>query len=162
TSAPEGAATPNRSAPDWFASYAYDRWRPTFFIAASSETSFFAGPASPTGLPSTATDRALQLETGVVVPFSQVRHQYQALASMIRARDDYTLAGGRQTSVDRASFRAAWFTNTARFYGYSISPEGGLTAGATLELVRRDLGADGDATIATGDVRAYLPGIRRH
>jgi hypothetical protein len=161
-SAPDGAATPNRAVPDWFASYAYDRWRPTFFVAASSETSFFAGPATPSGLPSTATDRALQLETGLAVPFKQVRHQHEALASFFRARDEYTLVDGRQRSVDRGAIRAAWSSNTARFYGYSISPEAGLTAGATIELVRRDLGADGDASIATGDVRAYLPGIRRH
>jgi hypothetical protein len=161
-SAPTDAPTPNRAVPDWFASYAYDRWRPTFFVAASSETSFFAGPATPSGLPSTATDRALQLETGVVVPFSQVRHQHEALASFFRAKDEYTITDGRQRSVDRASLRAAWSSNTSRFYGYSISPEAGLTAGATIELVRHDLGADGDATIATGDVRAYLPAIRRH
>ncbi|HEX7136237.1 MAG TPA: hypothetical protein VF219_00245 [Vicinamibacterales bacterium] len=161
-SAPEGAPTPGRAAPDWSVSYAYDRWRPTFFVAASTETSFFAGPATPAGTPSTATDRALQVEAGVVVPFVHVRDQHQAFGSLFGARDNYTLADARQTSVDRASLRAAWRTNTARFYGYSISPEGGVTAGATIELVRRGLGADGDATVATGDVRAYVPGFRRH
>jgi len=161
-SAPAGAPTPDRATPDWSVSYAYDRWRPTLFVAASTETSFFAGPATPAGTPSTATDRALQAEAGVVVPFVHVRDQHQVFGSLFGARDEYTQADARQRSVDRASLRAAWRTNTARLYGYSISPEGGVTTGATIELVRRGLGADGDATIATGDVRAYLPGFRRH
>lgn len=117
-SAPNGAPTPDRATPDWFASYAYDRWRPTLFLAASSETSFFAGPATPAGTPSTATDRELQLEAGVVLPLLRVRHQHQAFASLFRARDEYALADERRTSVDRASIRTAWRTNTARTYGY--------------------------------------------
>jgi hypothetical protein len=161
-SAPNGAPTPDRATPDWFVSYAYDRWRPTLFLAASSETSFFAGPATPAGTPSEATDRELLLEAGVVVPLVRVRHQHQAFASLFRARDEYAFVDERRTSVDRASLRAAWRTNTARTYGYSISPEAGVTAGATVELVRQFLGADGDATITTGDARAYVAGFRAH
>ena len=110
----------------------------------------------------TATDRELLLEAGVVVPLVRVRHQHQAFASLFRARDEYALVDERRTSVDRASLRAAWRTNTARTYGYSISPEAGVTAGATVELVRQFLGADGDATITTGDARAYVAGFRAH
>jgi len=161
-SAPSDSPTPDRGVPDWSLSYAYDRWRPTFIIAGSTETSFFAGPATPVGTPSAATDRQLQLETGVVVPFVHVRQQHQVLATYFRARDEYTLPGNRRTSIDRGSLRAAWRSNTARTYGYSISPEGGLTAGATVEFVRPELGADGSATIATADVRGFVPGFRRH
>jgi hypothetical protein len=161
-SAPAGAPTPDRGVPDWSLSYAYDRWRPTLVLAGSAETSFFAGPATPAGTPSAATDRQLQLESGVIVPFVRVRHQHQVLGTYFRARDEYTLPGDRQTSVDRGSVRAAWRSNTARTYGYSISPEAGLTAGATVEFVRPGLGADASATTATADVRAFLPGFRRH
>jgi hypothetical protein len=161
-SAPAGAPTPDGGVPDWSVSYAYDRWRPTFILAGSAETSFFAGPATPAGTPSAATDRQLQVETGVVVPFVRVRQQHQVLATYFRARDEYTRPGDRQASVDRGSVRAAWRSNTARTYGYSISPEGGLTAGATVEFVRPGLAADGSATNATADVRAFVPGFRRH
>src|SRR5262249_58996759 len=49
------APTPDASVPDWFVSYAYDRWRPTLFGAVSRTTSFFAGPATDAGTPSAAT-----------------------------------------------------------------------------------------------------------
>jgi outer membrane protein assembly factor BamA len=47
-------------------------------------------------------------------------------------------------------------------YGYSISPEDGVSIGGTGELVRRGLGASGDSTTVTADARAYLPGVSQH
>jgi outer membrane protein assembly factor BamA len=47
--------------------------------------------------------------------------------------------------------------STARRYGYSISPEGGVSAGVVLEASRRALGADVDSTFSRADVRAYVP-----
>jgi len=58
--------------------------------------------------------------------------------------------------------RAAWQTVTARAYGYSISPEDGVAAGATAEFVRRSLGSFADATTVTGELRAYLPALAPH
>jgi hypothetical protein len=52
--------------------------------------------------------------------------------------------------------------NTARRYGYSISPEDGVAAGAALELTRRGLGGDGNAQLFRADTRAFLPLGRRH
>src|SRR5439155_18663320 len=57
-----GAPTPNGASPDCQASYAYDRWRPTLYAAASSATSFFTGPATDAGTPTAATRRERQIE----------------------------------------------------------------------------------------------------
>jgi Tol biopolymer transport system component len=160
-SGPAEAPKPNAAEPDWQVSYFYDRWRPTVFASASSATSFFAGPASDNGTPTEATLRQRQIQAGVVVPIRHTRVSHTALASMIRAVNDYTLPA-ETISRNRTAARAAWGTTTAHTYGYSISPEGGFAAGATIEVVRRGLGSFADATTATVDARAYLPGVAEH
>jgi hypothetical protein len=159
--APQDAIRPNGATPDWFASYAYDRWRPTVFAAASSETSFFAGPATAQGTPSAATRRQRQLEGGVLLPIVRARSSHAAWLSALRSIDDYSTVDGALRR-ERTSIRAAWRSTTAKSYGYAISLEDGVAAGGTAEFVRRALGASDDATIVTGDVRAYLPGLKRH
>ena len=160
-SSPAGAPTPRAAEPDWQLIYLYNRWRPTVYVSATSETSFFAGPATDAGAPTSATRRARQLEGGVIVPIRHARIQHAARLSVSRAVDDYTLAVS-SFSRERTPLRAAWQTITAHTYGYSISREDGIAAGATAEIVRRGLGSSGDATTATGDVRAYLPGLAQH
>ena len=161
TSGPADAPKPNVAEPDWQISYFYDRWRPTFFASASSDTSFFAGPASDNGTPAEAALRQRQIQTGVIVPFRHTRVAHTALASIVRAVNDYTFPN-ETISRNRTAARAAWGTTTAHTYGYSISPEAGVTAGSTIEVVRRGLGSFADATTATGDVRAYVPGLSAH
>jgi hypothetical protein len=155
-SAPDGAISPDRSIPDWTVSYAYDRWVPTFFATASGRTAFFAGPPNPDGTPSAVTRREQQIEAGIAVPFVRTRWSHTAVATFLRSVDDYMLIG-RTATRDRAAIRAAWRTNTAHTFGYSISPERGITIGATSEFVRQALGASADASTFTGDLRAYLP-----
>jgi hypothetical protein len=142
-------------------SYLYDRWRPTFFISATSETAFFAGSATEAGTPIPTTRRGRQVEGGVIVPIRHVRAQHAARLSVLHAVDDYTLEDASY-SRDRTPVRASWQTLTAQTYGYSISREDGVAAGATAELVRRGFGSSADATTATGDIRVYLPGFARH
>src|SRR5439155_11182642 len=43
-STPAGAPVPSRAQPAWQAYYAYARWRPTVFVAASTQTTFFRRP----------------------------------------------------------------------------------------------------------------------
>jgi hypothetical protein len=160
-SSPEGAPSPARATPDWQLYYAYARWRPTFFASASAETSFFAGPATDAGTPTASTLHARELQAGVVLPIVHVRISHQALFSLVRAFDQYTLPT-QQLSRTRASVRSAWLTSSARTYGYSISPEDGVSVGVTAEIVRRALGALADASVVTGDVRAYLPSFAPH
>ena len=160
-SSPAGAPTPSAAEPDWQLYYLYDRWRPTFYVSATSDTSFFAGPATDAGTPTSATRRERQIEGGVIFPIRHARAQHAARLSVVRAVDDYTL-GGSSFSRNRTPVRAAWQTITAHTYGYSISREDGIAAGAPAEFVRRGLGSFADATTTTGDVRAYLPGLAPH
>jgi hypothetical protein len=160
-SAPTGAPRPSPATPDWQIYYLYDRWRPAFYVSASSDTSFFAGPVTDAGTPTQATRRERQLEAGVIVPVRHTRVQHAARASILRADADYTLSGGAY-SRERTAIRAAWQTNTARSYGYSISHEDGITVGVTAEMARRALGSFADATTTTADGRAYLRGLAPH
>jgi len=158
---PDDAPTPNVAEPDWEGFYAYDRWRPTFFAGTSSETSFFTGPATDEGTPALATRRERQLQAGVVFPIRHTRVSHAGSFALVRAVDQFTLPD-RVLSRHRLPLRAAWQTVSARTYGYSISPEGGIAAGATAELVRRGFGSFADATVLTADARAYLPGLAPH
>jgi hypothetical protein len=160
-SSPEGVPTPGAAAPDWQIYYLYGRWQPTFYVSATSETLFFAGPATDAGVPTSVTRRERQLEAGLIFPIRRVRIQHAVQLAAVRAVADYTTAGS-VFSRDRTPIRASWETITARTYGYSISREGGFAAGATAELVRRSLGSFADATTTTGDARAYLPGLAPH
>jgi WD40 repeat protein/surface antigen Omp85-like protein len=158
---PDDAPTPNAAAPDWNVFYAYDRWRPTLYASASSETSFFAGPATDAGTPALATRRERQLQAGVVFPIRHARVSHAGSFSVVRAVDEFTLPD-RVVSRDRVPLRASWQTITSRTYGYSISREHGVAAGATAEIVRRGLGSFADATVLTADARAYLPALAPH
>ena len=160
-SAPDGAPAPNRATPDWQIYYFYDRWRPTFYVSATGDTSFFAGPATDAGTPAAATRRERQIEGGVIYPIRHARVQHVARLSVVRAVADYTL-GTSSFTRDRTPIRLSWLTLTAHSYGYSISRERGIAAGATAEFVRRGLGSSADATTTTADLRAYLPGLSAH
>ena len=158
---PEDAATPGSATPDWQIYYLYDRWRPTFYVSARSDTSFFAGPATESGGPSAVTRRERQLEGGILFAIRHARAQHAARLALVRATADYTAPAG-VFSRDRTPLRAAWQTITAHTYGYSISREAGIAAGATAEIVRRNFGSFADASTTTADLRVYLPGLAPH
>ena len=160
-SSPAGSPGTNAATPDWQLYYLYNRWRPALYAAATSDTSFFDGPATDGGTAAPATRRERLLEGGVVVPFRHTRIQHAGRVSIARSAVDYSLATGA-LSRDRTPIRAAWQTLSAHEYEYSISRERGVAAGATVEAVRRSLGSSADATTATADVRAYLPGLALH
>lgn len=158
---PSGAATPSAAAPDWQVSYRYDRWRPTIWLSASADTSFFAGPGDDPVVPSASTLRERQLEGGVLFPIRRVRVSHTLLTSFVRGVDDFIVPGAR-SSTDRAGWRAGWAINSSHTYGYSISPESGISAGITAELLRQALGSSADASTATVDGRAYISPFARH
>ena len=160
-SSPADALTPSTLTPDWQLAYFYDRWRPTFFAVASTQTSFFAGPPTNNGTPADTTLREHQIEAGVLFPIRHTRMSHSALASVLRSVDD-VLPTSNTVSRNRTAVRAAWATTTAHAYGYSISPEDGMAAGTTLEAVRRGLGSTADATTITADGRAYVRGAGAH
>jgi len=160
-SSPVDVPVPHRVSPDWTAYYAYDRWRPTLYAAASGTTSFFAGPASDTGTALSSTRRERTIEAGVVVPFVHTRVSHAALAAVLRASQEDTFPAAT-LSRTRTPIRAGWETVTSHAYGYSVSRERGIFAGSTIEIVRSDLGSSADATTITADARAYLPGGAPH
>jgi hypothetical protein len=155
------APLPDRRRPDWQLYYEYARWRPKFYVAASTSTSFSVGPATAAGTASDSTLRETSLETGVFYPVLHARTLHGASASIARAHSDFTFADG-SLARNRTALRASWQTITARTYGYSISREDGFAVGGTAETVRRAFGSDADATTFTGDLRLYAPGAMPH
>jgi hypothetical protein len=150
---------PARREPDWDVSYAYDRWRPRLFLSLSKATSFLRSTAS--GDSGSATLRAGVMEAGILLPFTRVRLAHQLLASALRRTTTYADSDSRQLQR-RVAVRAGWSMRTARSYGYSISPEHGVAAGATAETSGVGPGSLGDTTTLTTDLRAYLPGLATH
>ncbi|MGH9329005.1 MAG: hypothetical protein ACRD09_01060, partial [Vicinamibacterales bacterium] len=140
--------------PDWQAGYAYDRWRPTLFVAASDDRSRFQS----------ANYRDRTFDGGAFVRFRRVL-RLQTLTTSLHAsaevRDCAVGAACEQpgrTEVDRRAVRGGWSLTTARSYGYSISAEDGFTVAAAVEATREALGSSGDATTVTAQVRGF-PGV---
>jgi Tol biopolymer transport system component len=130
----------DRSRPDWDAAYTYDRWRPSLFIAASDDTTVWQDEDY----------RETSVDAGFSLPFRTVRRRQQLFGAFHVTREQDPRA-----SFDRRSARVAYQIATARSYGYSISPEDGIVAGAALDVTRRAFGADADAVTLSVDLRAY-------
>jgi len=168
--APDNGTGVPRTRPDWSASYAYDRWRPSFYVSASDKTSLLEIVQAQGRPPVPAALREEQFASGVALSFQKVRHQQVVLAEYNAARNTTdahpVVAGGVTTAVFRRSnrnaLRSAWALNTAKQYGRSISTEEGVSAAVTSEQVRTALGADGNADAFTGEVRAYWRPLSAH
>jgi hypothetical protein len=155
------AGSPRVRTPDASLSYAYTRWTWQPWVSVSTSTSFGGVAADESGVAIPSALRERSLEAGVLVPARSVRRSRTVGVSFIRDVADIDPAGAVGTR-NRSAMRGSFAATTAHSYGYSISAEGGLSAGATLEVVRRGLGADANAIVWTGDARAYLPGVARH
>ena len=140
--APDDAPTPNARVAGLAACrYAYDRWRPTLFAAASSDTSFFAGPADATRRarrrPRYASARSRPASLVALPP----RPDSAPRRSPPRAGRSTTTPWSTSEASSRRPHRRArrpGARNTAQTYGYSISPEDGITRRRdTRELVPR-------------------------
>jgi WD40-like Beta Propeller Repeat len=147
--------------PDLLLAYAYDRWRPTFFAQYADETTPLLIRDGTDGGREPLALRDRSVDVGALLPFRRVRWSQSVLAFW--RREHSTVSGpSAQGEFDRGALRLGWSLNTARRYGYSISPEDGVTAGAALELTRRGLGGNGDAELFRADTRAFLPLGPRH
>lgn len=158
---PPAAASPDAAIPDWQITYAYDRWRPTFWIAASADTSFVQAFVGDSSVPVPVTLREREVEGGVLFPMRHVRLSHTILSSIIRTAGDFALPDAQFTRT-RTAWRAAWSIASARRYGYSISPEDGVRLGLTAEISRKVIGSSGDAAIFTGDGRVYWSPVAGH
>jgi Tol biopolymer transport system component len=147
--------------PDLLLAYAYDRWRPTFFTQYADETTPLLLRDGTDGGRQPLALRERSVDVGALVPFRRVRWSQAALASW---RREHSVVSGPSAAgeFDRGALRLGWSVNTARRYGYSISPEDGVTAGAAVELTRRGLGGDGDAELYRADTRGFLRLGLRH
>jgi hypothetical protein len=146
---------------DWTLAYAYDRWVPTLFANASWERSFAAVTFVDAPGQLVIPVRSRELEAGVLMPFRRVRVSHQALVSLNRTDDRYELVGQHE-ALNRTAGRVGWATSSAKVFGFSISPERGVTVGGTGESVLDALGSSASASTITGDLRAYLPGLGAH
>ncbi len=157
------AGAPGSPRYDWAAGYTYDRWVPAFFADASDRTHFLRTVQLGEGGGVVASDlREQSAEAGVSVPDFHVRWQQAVTVSVNFERQTLNVGGLARASADRDALRLAWSLNSAKVYAYSISPEQGVTIGATGELVRTALGADANANASTLDLRAYVRLGGRH
>ncbi len=139
---------------DWAAAYSYQRWQPSFYVAAEDRTTLFEAVTS--GGPQPVALRERTADAGVWRAFRRVRHAQTALAAYHTERLSQQGPAGR-TSLSRAGVRAGWTFTSAQRYGYSISQQDGVTLAVTGEMLRPALGSDGRSDAVTVDVRAYLP-----
>lgn len=151
----------NGSVPDWTVSYTYRRWQPQLQIASSRITTFDEGPPSDAGLATSSTSVEHLTAVAVQLPVLRARFSHALQLSAVRSTDVRTFEQGDQ-SRNRSAMRASWRFSSAQQPGYAVSPERGVTFGAATELIRRALGASGNATTFTTDARLYLPGFGRH
>ncbi|MGE3704206.1 MAG: hypothetical protein AB7I13_02965 [Vicinamibacterales bacterium] len=158
-SSPRVIGRPTGARPDWSLAYTYDRWQPRWFGSVSSSTSFFRGASAEGG--ASATLREDTVEAGVLIPRRRVRRAERLFLSGQRATNRLLQADGERRYT-RVAARAGWSLSTAQRYGYSIGPVDGLTAAVTGELAGDAVSRLSDAATVTADLRAYLPGIRRH
>jgi hypothetical protein len=144
----------DRARPDWSAFYVYDRWRPSFFVAASDDTTFRPQYVGGTRV-GDAQLRETQASVGVSLPFLGVRRgQVWQTALAVDRNVLSTVRGERRFA--RNALQSGWAFNSARVFGYSVSPEQGVAIGVTSEQVRAAFGADGNADAFTGEVRGYM------
>ncbi len=144
-----------RGRPDWRFAYAYDRWRPTFFVGLSDDTGPFQSGEV----------RSREADAGFLLPFRRVRWSQTFLAAWNASTDTIdcpSCAPSVNLRAARRSVRAGWNVDNSKSYGYSISAEEGGRFTATAELTRHAFGADADAGSATIDARSYLPVFPRH
>ena len=150
---------PTRGEPDWAVSYAYARWRPRLFASASRSTSFLSAASGGDQAISVLRERSDEL--GVLVPFRKIRRTHRVLLSG-RRETGRAHASDSIQDFSRVGIRAGWALSTAQTYGYSISPEHGVSLGLTAEAAGADAGAVGDGWTYKADGRAYLPGLSNH
>lgn len=140
-----------RARPDWRASYAYDRWRPTLFTSYSDDTDPIRG----------GTVRSRELFAGARLAFRHLRWSETLLAGFDALTDTITcteISAACRTPErrrDLRSLRGGWLHDSRRAFGYSIGPEEGFAIEAAAETSRTIFGSDADAGAAVFDARAY-------
>jgi hypothetical protein len=155
TGGADASALVPASRPDWSASYSYARWQLVPFASASDRTSLFDALDQNGGVVPLA-EREQDVAGGLYRTFRRVKWA-QALLGEARLDRITSDIPGARASVDRTALAAAWTIDTTRRYGYSVSAEHGIRAGATAEAFKETGDDDRTAQDFTADVRAYVP-----
>ena len=146
---------------EWSVWYSYNRWRPSFFVAASNLIDTVTLHVAGSSATRTADERTSEALAGVVIPWRRVRVSQTWFAG-VAAEERRLPAATGLTDRWRNGLRAGWSLASSRQFGYSISPERGVRLTVNLERVLPALGAKGRATSVTFDGRAYVPALGRH
>jgi hypothetical protein len=144
-----------RLRPDWSVAYAYDRWWPTLFAAASDDTDQWRQGEAHTR----------EVSAGALFATRRVRRAQIVLAAFNASSDTFDCPRC-PTPVDavirRRALRMGWSLNNARSYGYSVSRESGAAMRMTWEIAPEALGSEGSSGAVTFDVRGYRRAGWRH
>ena len=153
----EAGWTSARARPDWQAAYAYDRWRPTLFAVFSDDTDPWRGGER----------RTVEANAGMVVTSRRIRWSRTILAELHTSTETFDCETGDPAcapaaglEVRRTSPRGGVSFDTARTFGYSISPEEGGRLAGTVESAHA--GSAGSSLSATVDARRYVRAWPRH
>ena len=125
------------------------------FASASDRTSLFDALDQNGGVVPLA-EREQDVAGGLYRTFRRVKWA-QALLGEARLDRITSDIPGARASVDRTALAAAWTIDTTRRYGYSVSAEHGIRAGATAEAFKETGDDDRTAQDFTADIRAYVP-----
>lgn len=146
--------------PDWTASYAYARWQLVPFASIRDRTSLFDA-LDQSGRVVPLAQREQDVAGGLYRTFRRVKWA-QSLLGEVRVDRITSDVPGASASVDRRALAAAWTIDTTRRYGYSVSSEHGVLAGASAEAFKETGGQDRTARDLSVDARAYVPLGLRH
>lgn len=151
-------ARPSAWRPDGSLFYAYSRYRPTVSFFGSGTTSFIRVDGEPDEALSPRWRR--EASARIDLPLAHALRRATVSAAVAATGDRFDFAESIREQ-QRLAARFGVSVRTARAYGYSVSLEDGIWAGAWVEQASvsdRSRGRRGGATTTALDVRAYLPG----
>lgn len=155
----EAGWSTSRARPDWQIAYAYDRWRPMFYSVAADDTDPWRGGER----------RTVEADAGMLLTSRRIRWSQAVLAELHASTETFACESGATgcarsagLRVRRGSIRTGIALDSARMFGYSISPEEGGRISATLESTRSGSSDGASSLSATIDARHYLRAGPRH
>jgi Tol biopolymer transport system component len=144
--------------------YLYDGLFPTLHLQAQDTDVTYGNPLSdPTGT-SDYTERSKMIDVSLIIPLFKLEQQ-QALTIGYRWKGVSALtkippwtgySGPVPAQGDLASGRVSYKYNSAKQYGFSISPENGRTMEVGYEQLDKSLGSDFEVKKYTADWHEYI------
>jgi hypothetical protein len=155
----EAGWSTSRARPDWQVGYAYDRWQPTFYVVFADDTDPWREGER----------RTLEASAGMLLASRRIRRTHVALLEVHGSQERYECpslaadcAPETGPRVGRRSIRTGLSYDSARAFGYSITPEEGGRITTTLEAFRFSVFGGASSLSATLDGRRYVRAWPRH